>query len=535
MKWAVLLSVALLAAVGGWWWSTDRGEVAATRPDTVLNRGIGPEPGTVDPQRARTKVEQGVLRDLFEGLLGYDAGAQLEPAAAEDWTVSDDGLVYRFILRSDARWSNGDPVTAEDFVYTFRRLVDPATLAFYAELIAPIVNAERIANGELPPTSLGVEATSAHELVITLERPTAHFPFLLTLPPTFPVHSASLERHGEEFTRPGNLVSNGAYVLKDWTLGAVIELARNAEYWGRDDVQIDIVRHHVTEEPGAELRRYLAGELDITSTVPPGAFARMRAERPDELRAAPTLSLYYLGFNLSKPKLGDDSLLREALSIAVDRELIAKQLLGRGETPAYSVTPPDTADYDPPQFPFADWTAQEREARAQRLYGEAGYGPENPLEIQLRYNTSETHKQVALAVQDMWRKTLGFEAELVNEQFKVLVANVQAKQVTEIFRLNWSGDYNDAYAMLNIFEEDNPSNLVGYENADYDRLMDSASKQTDPYRRRVFMEEAEALVLADHPLIPIYFQVGEHMVSRRVGGWQDNPLDYHYSKHLSVH
>ena len=536
MKWAV--SVCLLAAGVVAWLLLSPND--ATEPESVgtqpsvLNRGIGPEPESVDPQRANSLQAHEVLRDLFEGLLTYDAAGELVPGIAERTEVSDDGLEYRFFLRPNVRWSNGDPLTAEDFVFSFRRLVDPRTGAFYAELLAPIVNAAEIVAGDAPPDALGVTAVGPLELTVRLTQPTGYFLSLLTQPPTFPVHAGNIEQHGERFTRPGNLVSNGAYVLQDWTLGAVIELNKNANYWDAANTAIDIVRHHVAEEPANELRRYLAGELDITSTVPSSEFERMARERPDELKVAPTLSVYYLGFNLTKPALGGNLALRQALSMAIDRQRIADQVVGRGEKPAYSFTPPGTANYEPPTFAFANSTRDERHARARRLFADAGYGPDNPPELQLRYNTSETHQRVALAVQDMWRRVLGFEVELVNEEFKVLLANVRAKQVTEIFRLNWSGDYNDAYSFLSILESDNPSNLFGYRNGEYDRLLDSANRQTKPDRRRVFLEEAEALMLSEHPLIPIYFYVGDHMVSTRVAGWQDNVLDFHYSQHLRI-
>lgn len=535
MKWAVLSSL-LLAAVLGWFLLSEPRESSGppSRADKVLNRGVGPEPETVDPQRSSTTQAHAVLRDLFEGLLSYDASGELVNGVAEDWEPSPDGLEYRFRLREDARWSNGDPVTAEDFVYSLRRLVDPATAALYAKLISPVRNATAIVAGEAAPDSLGVEAVSERELLITLERPAAHFPLLLTLPPTFPVHAGSIGRLGDRFTRPGNLVSNGAYVLREWTLGAVIELERNEAYWNAKGTAIDVVRYHVTVEPGAELRRYLAGELEVTSTVPASAFARMKRERPDELKVAPILGLYYLGFNLTKPKLGNDAKLREALSLAVDREAIATQVVGRGEQPAYGFTPPGIANYAPARFPYADWSEAERHARARRLYQEAGYGPENPLEIELRYNTSQTHESIAIAVQNMWRQVLGFTAELRNEEFKVLLANVRAMNVTEIFRLNWTADYNDAYSFLSILGSGDSSNVVGYRNEDYDRLLKSAAEQPDLVLRRLYLEEAEKTMLSDHPLIPIYFYVGEHMVSPRVRGWQNNVLDYHYSQHLSL-
>ena len=281
MKWAVFLS-ALAAGILAWFLlSEPAGTPApATRPATVLNRGVGPEPDTLDPHLTSTYQAKEVLHDLFEGLVTHDANGDIVPGVAEEWEISDDRLEYRFFLRDDARWSNGEPVTAEDFQYSLRRLVNPATAAFYAKFLAPLKNTSAIVAGKAPPQTLGVRAVSARELVMTLEQPTAYFLLLLAEPPAYPVHAGSIAEHGGRFTRPGNLVSNGAYTLEDWSLGAVIELRRNGRYWNDDGTSIDVVRYHVTEEPGTELRRFLAGELDITSAVPSEAFHELKKSRP---------------------------------------------------------------------------------------------------------------------------------------------------------------------------------------------------------------------------------------------------------------
>ncbi len=509
---------------------------ACSKPDpsSVLDRGVGPEPESLDPHRARTAQSHTVLRDLFEGLVRYSPDGTLIPAAAERWEISADGLTYTFWLRADARWSNNDPLTADDFVFSLRRLVDPATAAFYAEHLVAIENAADIVSGKLAPQELGVRAAGPRELVVTLAYPVPYFLSLLALPSASPVHPPSVAEHGDRFARPGRLVSNGAYRLERWELGAYMELGRNTYYWDNANTAIERVRFHVTVEPGAELNRYRAGELDITSTVASEAYAQVAAERPDELRVAPFLGTYFFGLNLNQAKLRDKPMLRQALSMAIDRDILTDKVTARGEQPAYSWVPPGVANYTPARFRYADMPRAERHAMAQQLYRDAGYGPDLPLELEIRYNTAETHERIALAVQAMWRNVLGFEATLVNEEFRVLVANIREGSQTEVFRLSWNGDYNDANSFLSMFESDNPSNLPAYENPSYDALLASAAQQTEPARRRLFLEEAERVLLDDHPIIPLYYHVSKHLVSPRVAGWQDNVLDFHYSQHLSL-
>ena len=499
---------------------------------SVLNRAVGQEPESVDPHLARTTQAHDVQRDLFEGLVRYSAGGQLEPGVAERWEVSEDGLTYTFYLREAARWSNGEPVVAADFVASFRRLVDPATASFYAQTLDVIENTRAIVEGELPPADLGVAAIDSRVLQITLERTTPYFLTLLAHPAAFPINPASLEEYGDQFARAGNLVSNGAYRFTSWVLGSVLELERNEYYWNDAATSIATVRHHVAEEPSAELFRYRAGELDITSTIPSEAFADLRAERPDEVRVAPALSVYFFGLNLNHDALGDSQELREALSLAIDRTTLVEKVVARGEAPAYAFVPPGVANYQAPDVGYKRVTLEDRHARARQLYRAAGYGPENPLDIEVRYNTSETHRRVAIAIQEMWKEVLGFEAELINEEFRVLVANLRAMEITQIFRLTWNGDYNDATAFLSMFESDNASNMYGYASEEFDRLMADAARQIDPDRRRLYLEEAERVLLGDFTVIPLYYPVSKHLVRAGVEGWDDNVLDYHYSQHL---
>ncbi|MDH3428872.1 MAG: peptide ABC transporter substrate-binding protein [Gammaproteobacteria bacterium] len=507
-------------------------DAGSARP--VLNRGISSDPESLDPHKIRSVQAGEVLRDIGEGLAGYTPTGELIPAAAESWTMSDDGLTYTFAIRADARWSNGDAVTAEHFAFSLRRLVDPATAAFNAHLIADVVNARAISSGEKPPTELGVQAVNDQMLVIRLAQPTPYFLSLLTHASTFPVHPGLIAVHGDAFSRPGTLLSNGAYKLDSWEPGSVLQLSRNVHYWNNAATAIDAVNHHVITQEMTELSRYRAGELHITGAIPPDSFEQLRQERPEEMHIAPYLGVYYFGFNLSKPPFRDSPRLREALSMAIDRDVLVAKITGRGEAPAYSWVPPGVANYEPRRLAYADESQDERNGHARRLMAEAGYGPENPLQIELRYNTSDTQQRIALAVQAMWREALGVETTLINEEFQVLLANMRAAEVTQVFRSSWIGDYNDAHTFLSILQTGNPSNTPLYASDEFDELMQKASTQLDAKARRLYLEEAERVLLTDHPVIPIYFYVSKHLVSPEVVGWGDNVLDYHYSQHLSL-
>lgn len=506
----LLLALTVFSACGG---------ESGSAPGSVLNRGIVIDPETLDAHKARSDQAADVLRDIGEGLVSYSANGELVPGVATEWAVSDDGLTYTFHLRPEAKWSNGEAVTAKHFVFAFERLVDPKTAAFYAQLLGDIA---------------GLEVPDDHTLVIKLSQPTAYLISLLTHPATFPMHPGSIEEHGDSFARPGNLVSNGAYVLADWVPGSMLTLKRNPHYWNDAATSIDEVRHHIITQDTTELARYRAGEIDVTGTVPPDSFKQVREEFGDQLRASPRLGIYYYGFNLTKPMFKDEPELRQALSMAIDRELLVQKITARGETPAYSWVPPGVDNYTPPTFSYATLSQQERNQIARRLYEKAGYSEEKPLRFELRYNTSDTQKRVALAIQSMWADVLGAEATLVNEEFQVLLANIQAREVTEVFRLSWTGNYNDAHTFLNNLRSANAANMPGYKSEEYDSLMQRASEQVDTGRRRLYLEEAERSMLADHPVIPIYFYVNKHLVSPRVEGWGDNVLDYHYSSHLSL-
>jgi len=486
---------------------------------SVLNRGINAEPESLDAHKARSLQAADVLRDLGEGLVSFTATGELTAGAAESWEVSDDLLTYIFHIRPNAKWSNGDPLTAAHFVFAVNRLVNPATAAFYAQFLEDISE---------------LKAIDDHTLQIVLARPTPYLLSLLTHPATFPMHPGAIEEHGDGFARPGVLVTNGAYALTGWVPGSLLTLSRNEHYWNNENTAVDEVRYHVLSQETTEYARYRAGELDITSTVPSDNFQQVKKDSGDELHIAPVLNIYYYGYNLTKPPFKDSPELRQALSMAIDRELLVEKVTGRGETSAYSWVPPGIDNYEPTQLSFAPLTQAERNQIARTLYAEAGYSAKNPLQLELRYNTSDTHKRIALAIQSMWREVLGFEVVLINEENQVLLANIRDKEITQVFRSSWIGDYNDAHTFLNILQSQNAANVPGYASEEFDALLERAAEQVDLGRRRLYLEEAERVMLADHPAIPIYFYVSKHLVKPSVEGWGDNVLDYHYSQHLSL-
>ncbi|MDJ0792951.1 MAG: peptide ABC transporter substrate-binding protein [Woeseiaceae bacterium] len=522
---ALVISFALVAGCGG--------KDDVSEPVRTLQRALPADPETLDVQVARSTQAADVQRDIGEGLFTYSTDNEVVPAAAERFEMSEDGLTYTFYLREALRWSNGDPVTAEHFVAGMRRLVDPATAAFNAGMLIDLENAEGIISGDIPVSMLGVEAVDERTLVLRLVRPTAYLTGILTHPSTFPVHTPSLTEHGDDHAKPGRLVSNGAYRLDAWIPGSLIALKRNEHYWNNEATAIDAVNWHVIVQASAELNRYRAGELDITSTVPSDSFAQVRDEFGDQLHVGPFLAVYYLGFNLTKPPFEDNRALRRALSMAIDREGLTDKVTARGETPAYSWVPPGISGYEPVEMGFAALGKEERDQLARRLYKEAGYSEDNPLEIEVRYNTSDTNRRIIVAVQSMWREVLGFEATLVNEEFQVLMDNMRAAEITQVFRSSWVGDYTDPHTFLYVLQSDNAQNMPRYRNADFDDFMARAGAQTDPKQRKLLLEEAERIMLADYPVIPLYFFVTRHLVHPDVEGWGDNPLDYHYSQHLS--
>lgn len=500
----------------------------------ALDRGLNIDPETLDPHLYTSSQARTVISDLGEGLLTITANGDIGAGAAETWELDDAGLVYTFHLREGLQWSNGESLTAADFVYSFRRLVDPVTAANNAQLIDTVENATEIVRNQKLPESLGVEAVGDNVLRIRLRVATPYFLNLLIHPSTFPVYGlGSLDAgHGAE-SRPDLSVSNGAYKLRHRTIGSSISLTRNPYYWDDINTKIDeVVYHNVAQD--MEPIRFSAGELEVTNNVPDSAFAAWQSSAPSQLHVSPMLGVYYYGLNQNEPPFAGNLNLRRALSLAIDREVIVSKVTRRGEVPAYSLIPDGVANYHSQAMDYANLTQEERNGLALKYLALAGYTPADNLQFELRFNTAGGHEKIALAIQSMWRNTLGIDAQLVHEEFKVFISNIQQMSGTQVYRLSWTGEYNDAYSFLQLLESGSGSNLTGFSNDLVDQLLQQAKIETDVYQRQTILQQAETLALEQHPIIPIYFYVSKHLVAPEVRGWSDSVLDVHLSRHLSI-
>lgn len=503
----------------------------ATAAGERLDRGNGPEPSTLDAHRCPEVACANVLRDLYEGLVAEDARGALIPGLAERWSVSADGRTWTFHLRASLQWSNGEALDAPQIVASFRRAFAPATAAPFAGHFDALVNSAAVQRGELAAERLGVSAPDARTVVFALSR-SADLPRLLTLPTAYPVYLPGVSEHGAQHTRPGRLVSNGAYRLAAWQPQAMITLERNARF--REPAPIAQVRFHVTEDASSELRRFEAGGLHVTETVPPQPLPQLRARFGSQLRISPYLGSFWLGFNLTQPPFEDSPALREALSLAIDRDILTRHVTGLGELPAFGLVPPGTADYPALSPPVARSTQAQREARARRLYAEAGYSTDRPLEVELRYNTSTPHRRLSLAVAAMWREVLGAKVRLRNEEWKVFVGTRRQRVITQVFRGGWIADVDDARNFLDNFRRDSASNWTGYDDAAFERLLAQADAAPTLAERSRLLAAAETRLLSEHAILPIYYYTSKHLVRPEVRGFEANALDRHPSRFLSL-
>ncbi|PSV28136.1 MULTISPECIES: ABC transporter substrate-binding protein [unclassified Photobacterium] len=497
-----------------------------------LVRGNGTEPESLDPQKVSGVPESNVIRDLLEGLVNQDSKGNLVPGAAKSWDTTDN-KTWIFHLREDAKWSNGDPVTAEDFVYTWRRLADPKTASPYASYIqmTTMANAEDIIAGKKPADTLGVEAVDTHTLKVTLDKPVSYFASMLVHTSMKPVNQKAVEKFGDDWTKVGNYVSNGAYKLDKWVVNERIVLTRNENYWDNKDTVINKVTFLPIENQVAAMNRFLAGELDMTYEMPNEHFKRLQKEYPQNVKVTPYLCSYYYEFNMTR-KPFDDANVRKALSYAIDRDVLAKFIVGKGETPAYNFTPLATngLDVDMPEYSKLD--PKQRLAKAKELLKAAGYDQNNPLKFSLLYNTSENHKKVAVAIASMWKKGLGVSATLENQEWKSYL-DAKRQGNFDVSRAGWCGDYNEASTFLAIMRSDHSQNYPKYSSADYDKAIDDAVLATTDAQRSADYKQAEAKLAADMPIMPIYHYVNARLVNPQLGGYpMENPEDNIYSKDM---
>ncbi|WP_084863304.1 peptide ABC transporter substrate-binding protein [Salibaculum halophilum] len=494
----------------------------------VLDEHSSTDPGLVEDVSGSE-----IVRDLFEGLYNQDKQGNLAPGVAVSHEVSDDGLTYTFTLRDDAKWSNGDTVTAGDFVYAWRRAASPELASPYSWYLGlmSVENIDAVIAGEAEPETLGVTAIDDTTLEVTLSEPLPYFPQMVTHSTTFPVHQPTVEEHGDQWTHPENIVSNGAYVLTEHVPQERSVREKNDMYWDAENTIIETVTALVINDENQALTRFLADELDRTE-IPAGQFPRLNEEYPEATVVAPRLCSYYYMFNLREdaPDWLKDDRVRKALSLAVDREIITENVTAGGQIPAYNFTPGATAGFEVPDIEMASMAQQERNARAQELMAEAGYGEDDTLSVEILYNSSDAHRSIAVAISQMWKQTLGVEAELANQEWNTYL-EARSNGDFEIARGGWCGDYNEASTFLDLMDSESGYNDSKYVNPQVDQLLAEAKTAEDPTENYMQVEQA---IAEDQPIMPIYHYVVNYMMDPAlVPSWPlGNVQQNWYSKDL---
>jgi oligopeptide transport system substrate-binding protein len=485
------------------------------------------EHSSLDPQIMEDTAGSDHARQLFEGLLSQDEDGNLVPGVAERYEASEDKKTYTFYLRQNAKWSNGDTVTANDFVFAWKRAVNPETASPYSWYmeIMNIKNGAEIIAGDAEVDSLGVKAIDDFTFQVELSDSLPYFPMMVNHSTVFPTHQATVEAHGAEWTKPENMVSNGAYVLTDHVVNERVEMKRNEMYWNNEDTIIEKIVTIVVPDENQGLIRWKAGEFD-RGPVPSGQFLSLKEEFGEQATSAPRLCNYYYTFNLSEsgPEAFKDVRVRKALAYALDRSVITENILQAGQENAYTFTPSKTAGFTLPVVDYATMTQEARDAEAVRLLAEAGYNESNPLTFNMLYNTSEGHKSIATAMTQMWKSKLSVEATLNNMEWKTFLTE-RGEQNFELARGAWCGDYNEASTFLDLVRSDSGYNDGKFSSAEVDRLMDEAKTMADPNTNYTAVEQ----ILADEmPIIPVYFYTTNFMLNSNVKGWPYSNIEQNW-------
>ncbi len=501
--------------------------------EQILFKGNGAEPAELDPQIVTGVTEHHTIMAFLEGLVTEDpVDLHPVPGVAERWDVSEDGRVYTFHLRKDAKWSNGDPVTAQDFWESYRRILTPTLASEYAYMHFVVTNAEAFNQGRITDfDQVGYKVLGDHTFQIRLASPTPYFLSLLNHTSWFPVHLPTVRKHGlpyvrgNKWTRPGHHVGNGPFVLDEWRVNTVIVAKKSPTYWGRDTVRLNEIRFYPIDSADTEERAFRSGQLHVTETLPLSKIEVYRNRQPEVLRVDPYLGVYFYRLNVTKPPLNDKRV-RQALSAAMDRTALVEKVARGGQRPAYHFTPPGTAGYYSRAKVSGDLAA------ARKLLAEAGY-PEGKgfPKVELLFNTSEAHRAIAEAIQQMWKVNLGVEVQLVNQEWKVYLDSQHALNY-QICRAAWIADYVDPNSFLDMFLTGGGNNDTGWSNAEYDGLIAAASREAHPAKRMEIFQRAEALLLDEMPVIPIYFYTRVNLRRPEAKGWHPNILDSHPYKYV---
>lgn len=522
---AVLLGVLMLVGIAGC--GTGENNVSKGNREGILYWGNGAEPQELDPHIVTGIPEHFIIVALLEGLVLKD-GVTLEPrpAVAESWQISPDGLVYTFRIRASARWSNGDPLIAHDFVWSWMRALTPELGNAYTYMFNPIANAEAYASGEITDFSrVGVKALDDLTLQVTLDNPTPYFLQLLDHYSMFPVHRPTIEKFGSigeagtVWTRAGNYVGNGAFVLRQWDLNKQVIVEKNPLYWDAQSVRLNGIHYYPTENLTTEERMFRAGQLHRTSEVPVGKLDYYRAQQPASLRIAPYLGTYFYRINTRLPHLADVRV-RKALAMSIDRQALVTHVIRGGQLPAWAITPPNTLGYT------ADSDLRYDVAGGRELLAAAGYpdGAGFPT-LDILYNTSEQHRKIAVAIQQMWKQALNINVSIRNQDWKVYLDTERSGNF-QISRAAWIGDYVDPNSFLDMWVADGGNNRTGWDDPEYERLvLVEAPQATSQQRRYALLRQAETILLDAMPIIPIYNYVSLHLVHPSVKGLASNLLN----------
>jgi len=488
--------------------------------EQILRLGNGSEPKELDPSRATGSPEGRILDNIFEGLVNLDQTTlEIIPGVAESWEATNNGLTYTFKLRKDAKWSDGTVLTADDFVYSWRRAVSPALASEYAYQLYYIKNGEKINKGEIKDLSkLGVKASNKHTLVVTLENPTPFFLQLTAFRTLYPVPKHVVEKFkDQEWTREKNIVSNGAFKLTEWKINKHVIAIKNSNYWDAKSVTLEKIYFFPIEKVETEENSFFSNQLHMTTTVPQvkiSLYEKRAKKNPGKYnpyKNSPYLGTYFYRFNTTK-KPFNDKRVRKAFSMVIDRSLLTDKIARGGELPATTFTPPGVGGYTFSDSKIKPGLGPETIAEAKKLLAEAGYKDLSKFpKAEILYNTSENHKKIAVAVQQMWKKHLGIDVGLYNQEWKVYLAN-QTSLKFDISRSGWIGDYADPNTFLDMFVTDGGNNNTGWSNKKYDELIKLASKESDKNKRFDHFKAAEKILLEEMPVIPIYIYTIKKLV-----------------------
>jgi oligopeptide transport system substrate-binding protein len=501
--------------------------------EQVLNRHLEADPRTLDPSLVTDVVGQRILDDLCEGLVTLSQDGRSVPGVATSWETSADGKTWTFQLRDNARWSNGKPVTADDFVYAWRRQVDPATGSEYAQALAPIENAAAAAAGKMPPSSLGVESAGPRVLVVHLNAPTPYLPALLTNAYLYPIYERAIKQWGDSWTQPGHMISNGPFLLSERVINGHITLEKNPYYWDASRVRLSKVIYNTIADNDATTDQYLAGSLDFANRLNVSEKERLQRILGDQVVLSPGFATAMFAYNLTKPPFAGNPKLRLALNMAVDREILITYVERGLGIPAYNTVPPVNG-YAPSVPEWAKLSANARHSLARKLYQEAGYSDAHPLEVVLTYPSGGPgERRFMEALSAMWLMNLGAKVQIYNVEWKVLLQARQMKQPT-LYWDAWSGDYPDPFTFMQLYQTGNGMNDGGYSNQQYDSLVDQASAVNDAAARSALFRRAEDILNEDGPILPVYFYVNAHLIKPYVKGWQANVTDRNLSRYMYI-